>query len=198
MASCGALAPEERGAGASGPPQPTPIPGEAELGPALYITGHSLGGALATVAAAMLFAYADAGRITRPGFDVKSWLRGVYTFGQPMVGDATFTRLNEALGKKTFRHVYRRDVVARLPSRTMGPFVHMGQQLDSSDEGWVVGTRPLRQALTLGLSSVIGVAAWLTQEVFPLRTRLPFSWGDHSPLNYIRTSMEALPGSELD
>ena len=71
--------------------------------PPLYVTGHSLGGALATIAAAGL---------SDNGVDVA----GVYTFGQPRVGDRTFVRqLNNITQGKVFRFVNNNDIVPHVP-----------------------------------------------------------------------------------
>lgn len=70
----------------------------------LFITGHSLGGALATVAAASL---------VKLGFRN---IRGVYTFGQPRVGDIVFaTEMSVELKDKVFRFVNNNDVVPHVP-----------------------------------------------------------------------------------
>ena len=69
----------------------------------VFVTGHSLGGALAILAALEL---------KRQKFDIAQ----VYTFGQPRVGNAAFKRLYEwSLGAATFRVVHEEDIVARLP-----------------------------------------------------------------------------------
>ncbi|XXY46146.1 lipase family protein [Sorangium sp. So ce269] len=179
---------------------PEAIPGEKEQRPALYITGHSLGGALATLAASLVYAEADAQFFGGDRDAVGSWLRAVYTYGQPMVGDKMFARMMQKdLGHKVFRHVYDKDIVPRMPPRAMGEFEHFGQHYESSDVGWIKRERAARQLITVGLSNLVGVLAWFTQDVVPLSSaRFPFSWGDHSPRNYMRTSMEALPGAELD
>lgn len=71
--------------------------------PPLYITGHSLGGALATIAAAAL---------SDNGVEVA----GVYTFGQPRVGDRAFVRqLNAHVNGKVFRFVNNNDIVPHVP-----------------------------------------------------------------------------------
>ncbi len=71
--------------------------------PPLYITGHSLGGALATIATAGL---AD------NGVEVA----GVYTFGQPRVGDRTFVKqLAASADGKVFRFVNNNDIVPHVP-----------------------------------------------------------------------------------
>jgi pimeloyl-ACP methyl ester carboxylesterase len=69
----------------------------------LFITGHSLGGALAILAALEL---------QRQKFPIVQ----VYTFGQPRVGNGAFKRLYEwSLGAQTFRVVFEEDCIARIP-----------------------------------------------------------------------------------
>jgi triacylglycerol lipase len=69
----------------------------------VYITGHSLGGALA-ILCALEFARQ------------KIPVAGVYTFGQPRVGNNVFAGIyNEALHDRTFRIVNQNDIVPRLP-----------------------------------------------------------------------------------
>lgn len=77
--------------------------------PVLYITGHSLGGALAVLAAALIDWDDELNKM------FPDMLRGIHTYGQPMVGDATFAREHaDGIGKYPFRHVYERDIVPRL------------------------------------------------------------------------------------
>jgi triacylglycerol lipase len=78
----------------------TKLTAHAEAGRKIWITGHSLGGALATLAARRLPA------AMKPV--------GVYTFGQPRVGDTIFSK------KYKFKHhrfVNNRDLVPTVPSR---------------------------------------------------------------------------------
>ena len=71
-------------------------------GQRLHITGHSLGGALATLCAWDL---AQAGK---PG--------GIYTFGSPRVfGRAGSKRADEIFGGRYFRCVNSNDIIPRLP-----------------------------------------------------------------------------------
>lgn len=88
-------------------------------GRTVWITGHSLGGALAELCAA------------RASFDpaiTSIPIQGVYTFGQPRVGDDAFaTLLHQKLGARTFRFVNDRDIVPRVPFFSMG-YRHYGNQ----------------------------------------------------------------------
>ncbi len=68
----------------------------------LVLTGHSLGGALATVAAAEWLSLFD--------------IRSVYTFGQPRVCKSdTASHIEQHLGSKFFRIVNDDDIVPRVP-----------------------------------------------------------------------------------
>ena len=88
----------------------------SELEGDLYITGHSLGGAIAVLTGR---------RVLDTGFESLA-LQGVYTFGQPMVGSARFAHQTEGLN--LYRHVHERDVVAYLPPIGVGAgdYVHFG------------------------------------------------------------------------
>lgn len=80
---------------------------------AVWITGHSLGGAMATMAAA---------RLVGEGVLPPEQIGGVYTFGQPRVGDKLFaTAYQDAyeLGARHFRVVHDNDVVTRVPPESL-------------------------------------------------------------------------------
>lgn len=78
----------------------------------VYLTGHSLGGALATLAAARLAAHAT------------------YTFGAPKVGTATFAVSLD--GRRLYRVVNDRDIVPHVPSF---PYRHAGEAIFLDDGG---------------------------------------------------------------
>lgn len=76
----------------------------------LWITGHSLGGALAVLASACCY------------YDTQhqSPVAGCYTFGQPRVGDLVFRSFYEsALGSRTYFVVNNGDIVTRIPPRSI-------------------------------------------------------------------------------
>jgi len=68
----------------------------------VYLTGHSLGGALATRAVVEI--------LTNGGS-----VNGMYTFGQPRVGNRKFAREFDKRFKHAYRFVHNNDIVARLP-----------------------------------------------------------------------------------
>jgi len=71
----------------------------------IWVTGHSLGAALATLAG-----------------DRLPQVKGVYTFGSPRVGDDQF---QATFRPQTFRMVNGRDIVASLPLKK--PYYHVGE-----------------------------------------------------------------------
>ena len=84
--------------------------------PPLFVTGHSLGGALALLAAQLL---------ERGGQPVAA----VYTFGGPRVGNGAFAAGYDArLGDRTYRVVNEEDIVPRVPGWLMG-YRHVGQEI---------------------------------------------------------------------
>lgn len=74
-------------------------------GDTIYLTGHSLGGALATVAAAR-----------------SKYICQVYTFGQPRVGNRKYCK---TVKSKFYRHVCGADIVPSVPFGLL--YSHMGE-----------------------------------------------------------------------
>ena len=106
----------------------------------IWITGHSLGGALAELCAAQAL------------FCSKVPVQGVYTFGQPRVGSKEFAdAVNDKLGSGIFRFVNDRDIVPRVPLFSMG-YCHYGSQrfFDGTGESTVADSavESLKEALT--------------------------------------------------
>jgi triacylglycerol lipase len=77
--------------------------------PTLWLTGHSLGAALAVLTGAAFSMWAPA--TMRP-------VNGLYTFGQPRVGLYRFCgNYDNLLNNRTFRFVNKEDLVPRVPFR---------------------------------------------------------------------------------
>jgi triacylglycerol lipase len=100
-------------------------------GRTLWITGHSLGGALALLAAATLRFPAGNGAAVPTG------VAGTYTFGQPRVGTRDFAQACDAdFGDFYFRFVNNADIVPRIPPRVLG-YWHAGK-LEYIDGGGAI------------------------------------------------------------
>lgn len=108
----------------------------------VYLTGHSLGAAVATLSAMRMAWLRRSKQIAR-----------VETFGSPRVGDAAFAKEYEAaFGDRTIRHVCRRDVVARVPSLWRG-YRHVGKLHYYDSFGTCVPGASLWYRLADGLAS---------------------------------------------
>ena len=109
----------------------------------IYLTGHSLGGALALVAAAA-FGGSD---------ELGDRIAAVYTFGAPRVGGAEFPVIVKA---PHYRVVNRGDVVPLVPPNWLSGYRHTGTPIQlrkNSDKP--IRTRPWSSAVLLALSSLL-------------------------------------------
>ena len=96
----------------------------------LFIVGHSLGGALAAIAARRLLREEPSAEIA-----------GVYTFGMPRCGGEQFARAYEPLlGPKTYRFVHGDDAVPTLPPSNFG-YRHVGRLMQCPQGGTYRGVR---------------------------------------------------------
>lgn len=106
---------------------------------AVWIAGHSLGGALAELCAAQAF------------FVEHVPVQGLYTFGQPRVGSERYaTAVTQAYGSRAFRHVNDRDAVPRVPLFGMG-YRHSGTQIFFDHQGARTVDAPAVETLAASL-----------------------------------------------
>jgi hypothetical protein len=142
---------------------------------ALYVTGHSLGGAMA-----VLFALT----LESDGADraIAERLRAVYTFGQPLVmGEPLPPRAGE-VGRILFRHVRLRDPVPALPPATWGKLAHFGHEYRYADGRWEPAAVPTSQLA--GMKELPGsLLAFFASE--KRRASLRYSIAEHGPHHYI-------------
>ncbi|KAK0411927.1 hypothetical protein QR680_005923 [Steinernema hermaphroditum] len=80
----------------------------------IWVTGHNVGGAMASLwAAKMVYAkWADPDDLL------------LMTFGQPRVGDSDFATVHDDLVRNSYRVVHKRDGIAHLPPLDITPFKH--------------------------------------------------------------------------
>ena len=138
----------------------------SELPSPCYLTGHSLGGALATLAA---------GR-HKPD--------GAYTFGAPKVGNTEFARQIETC-TAIFRVVNHCDVVTTLPWESpVCRFEHAGECHYLNSEGERVPSPP---SYTITENPLQSPPNWRALFSKPSIIGQPIkALSDHSPINYLR------------
>ena len=172
---------------------------------ALYVTGHSLGAAMAALTAFRI-AKDDA------YVSVREKLRGVYTYGQPMVGNKAFAdecEKDPILGRRLFRHIFKNDIVPVLPPSLAGEFHHFAPEYRSANgEGGWKPAKPgdyAKQLAHFSAPVVIAASAFAINQVPVLRriaevaqqvpvierAGLLYSLYDHGTSNYIQTSQPA-------
>ncbi|CAN0263726.1 unnamed protein product [Laminaria digitata] len=101
----------------------------------VFVTGHSLGGALATLATLDHQRRYPEAKVT------------MYNFGSPRVGNRAFAKLYDRFVGDSFRVVNNKDIVARLPRATMRgislDYRHSGRTVmvaeDPAEPPWIQG-----------------------------------------------------------
>jgi hypothetical protein len=109
---------------------------------ALYLTGHSLGGAMAMLFAMRLSANPIHGALSER-------LRAVYTFGQPLTVAGPLPKALEAVASKVFRHVNAGDPIPALPPALWGALQHVGHEYRPVNGRWQRADSPTAQLETL-------------------------------------------------
>ncbi|MBW2461670.1 MAG: hypothetical protein JRH11_08485 [Deltaproteobacteria bacterium] len=125
----------------------------------IFITGHSLGGALATLLSARILA-------ELAGDPERYFLRGVYTFGSPRVGSHAFAaryhELSSRFGVQVMRVRHANDIVTRIPLTISIPFTrwklldyqHVGAMLYIHPDGENYEMAPARVSNSIGGNAI--------------------------------------------
>ena len=138
----------------------------------LWITGHSLGAALATIAANLA---CD---------DQALGLRGVYTYGSPRVGDAAFGR---AITAPVLRFRHNSDLVTNVPLGLVFRHIGMLAFIDGAGHFHGAVTGPEELLLEAGSARMsAGEAHTLAGLLRGLHggAPVPGFLADHAPINY--------------
>ena len=160
----------------------SPMPPMEKPMTTLYLTGHSLGGAMAALMAVMLSVEPPYKKLFAPIF------KGACTYGAPMVGSPEFANAcaaNTFLDRNVVRYVYRKDLVPHLPPSESDAFQHFGREY-RYDRAWKdTSDKPITQ---MGdLLGLIEAPLGFVASKFRLLRGIPFrfSLNDHGPQHYI-------------
>jgi Lipase (class 3) len=164
---------------------------------AIYITGHSLGGAMAVLAGLCL--HEQHALLTKELQEKSLWnkVRGIYTYGQPMVVyDKDQNILHCRIGDRVFRHIYYNDIIPHLPPLSVGTFDHVGDEYKyHPNDGWkrrtdiflnIFKKRATQVASAILVLPALGYDIFWDNVQWKLSfTKSPWSIADHNPGNYM-------------
>ena len=151
---------------------------------ALWVTGHSLGGAMAVLFAMTLADDALARR-----------LRAVYTYGQPLACELSAEaaqRLHERI--PLHRHVLARDPIPALPVATWGRLSHWGHEYRHTDGAWREADQPTAQMKGVWHAARPILARFGSEK---RRASAALTLADHGPHRYLDALRLAGVVSEL-
>lgn len=139
----------------------------AEQYPAILLTGHSLGAALATLTASYL--------------NQTPWAKNIrlYTFGSPRVGDSVFSEAMQNIQHE--RYVDCADLVTRVPGEWLG-FIHVGRLNYIDRHGYI--THSITED-AIAKDCLIASVTYITKYFLRKGNVLIRKLADHSPINYL-------------
>jgi len=148
---------------------------KAENKKKIWITGHSLGAALASIFVAQL---------VLDNNELLDSLGGLYTFGQPRCGDEEYCKLFTELVERglVYRVVNKKDLVTRLPMEVL-KYDHHGCKVAVTDARLVMKHKEDKIEVKPQKKVVLPKNSGLKKLVFAL---VPDSIEDHYPSEYVR------------
>lgn len=145
----------------------------------LWVTGHSLGGALATLAV---------DRLTEENVELVS---GLYTFGQPRVGNKQFAdNFDRKMQRVTFRIVDDEDIVTKVP---LPGYYHIGHEYYIDNVGKISHVNTFWKWF-VSVSKSVAIRSGEDARLY--RSRYPGGISDHSMRFYIKYLAQNLPKTE--
>jgi triacylglycerol lipase len=142
----------------------------------IWITGHSLGAALANLA----------------GDRYKDNLQGLYTFGSPRVGNND-SKANFSVN--AYRFINNNDIVTKVPPKDLLGFQHVGELKYIDSNGKVQDNISILKQLEDGIigefKNVLDSFGWLGSGFTGF---IPFSLRDHIPTLYATHIWNNIPG----
>src|SRR5260370_12529795 len=160
----------------------SPMPPMEKPMTTLYLTGHSLGGAMAALMAVMLSVEPDYIERFAPMF------KGASTFGAPMVGSPEFANAcaaNTFLHRNVVRYISTKDLVPHLPPSDSDAFQPFGREY-RYDHAWnETSNKPIEPMGDLG--GLIEAPLGFVASKFRRLRGLPFrySLNHQRPQHYI-------------
>jgi lipase (class 3) len=156
-------------------------PGERVGSPleALYVTGHSLGGAMAVLFALSLDGEHEQRELLA---GLRAKLRAVYTFGQPLFGGEPFPPAAGNLAQRVYRHVIPQDPIPALPPALWGRLTHLGKEYRWEAGEWRRAETPVVQLANLREVPRSLLAFFARAE---RRERLAYAMAAHAPHHYL-------------
>lgn len=141
----------------------------------VFITGHSLGAALATLATSELY--------DNENFD------SCYTFGSPRIGNPEF--INSIKCERIYRIVNNCDVITTVPVDFAGiKYVHIGVSYLIDNHGNLLEGMSEDEIYAYQKSKLEGLKEYAISKIFnydikSVKDDLPSFLADHSPINYV-------------
>ena len=141
----------------------------------VFITGHSLGAALATLAASELY--------RNKHFD------SCYAFGSPRIGNPEF--IDSIKCEQIYRVINNSDIVTTIPiDFTRTKYKHIGFPYLIDDKGELLEGMSEIEIYAYQKSKLQGLKEYAVLKIFnrdskPFREDLPAFLADHAPVNYV-------------
>jgi triacylglycerol lipase len=141
----------------------------------IFVTGHSLGAALATLTTLDVYK--------------SDYFDSCYTFGSPRTGNPDF--VNSIICNQIYRVVNNCDIVTVVPlDFPLIKYKHIGKSYLLDDHSNLVNDMSEEEIIDYQKSKAHGLKEYVTSQVISknikqIQNKLPFFLSDHAPINYV-------------